>query len=204
MQRLLALRPKFRSPQQSEAILESIPDLDRTHGSHPSRGQLDPQGEPIEGLADLGHCGGALRVVQPEARTSGAGPLDEQLDGIGCDAALERQRRDRLQRLAGDPQVLARGGQDLGVPGATEDLSDGCASGTEHVFAVVHHQQETPAGHGLGHGVDQFDISLGCDAQCGRNGCRHRRRVIDWSELDQPHTVGKLICHLGADLDGEP
>jgi hypothetical protein len=40
-ERLLALRPRFRTLQETEAIGESIPDLMGTHGRHPRRSQLD-------------------------------------------------------------------------------------------------------------------------------------------------------------------
>ncbi len=71
------------------------------------------------------------------------------------------------------------------------------------MLAVVDHQQEPSAGDGLGDGVDQLDIALGRDAQCSGDGSGYRRRVTDRSELDQPHTVGELVGHLGADLEGE-
>ena len=165
LQRLLPLRLALRSAQQSEAIAESIPHLDGTHGGHPSRCQLDTEREPVECLADLRHCRGALRVVQAETDACRAGSLDEQLDRVRGDATIERKRRNRQQRLTGNPQVFTRRRQNLGVPGPTEDLSDGRASGVEHMLAVVDHQQEPSAGNGLGDGVDQFDVSLRRDAQ---------------------------------------
>ncbi len=91
----------------------------------------------------------------------------------------------------------------LALPDATEDLPDGRACRVEHVLAVVDQQQQPSAGDGVGDGVDQFGITLGCDAQCSGDGCRHRRRVTDRSELDQPHAVGELVRHLGAELEGE-
>ena len=203
LQGLLALGPAVRSLQQPEAIAEAVPHLDRAHGGHARRGQLDPQRESVEGRADLCDRGGGLRVVQPEAGAGRAGALHEQRDRIGRDATLERQWRDRQQRLAGHPQVLARGGKYLGIAAPAEDLADGRACGLEHVLAVVDHQQQATAGDGFGDGVDQLDVSLRRDAQCSCKCSRYRRRVAHGSELDQPDTIGELVGHLGADLESE-
>ncbi len=106
LQCLLALRPSFRFPQESEALAESISDLDSAHRSHPSRGELDAQGKPIQGLADLRDRCGGRGLVQPKSRAGCAGPLHEQRDCVGCDAAVERQWRDGQESLVGDPQVF--------------------------------------------------------------------------------------------------
>ena len=62
---------------------------------------------------------------EPEVGPDGAGPVDEQRDRIG------RRRRPRApsgdtdsERLPGDPEVLARRGEDLDAPGPTEDRRD--------------------------------------------------------------------------------
>ncbi len=162
-----------------------------------------PRGSPSR-VSQISVTAAALCVsYKPKPGTSRAGSFDEQLDRVRSDAAVERQRRDRQQRLAGDPQVLARGGQHLGVAGPTEDPCDRRAGGVEHVLAVVDHEQQPSAGDRLGDGVDQLGVTLRSDAQSRRNGGRHRRRVADRSELDEPHTIGKLVGHLGADLESE-
>ena len=111
-ERELAFRPRRRPLQQPEPIGEPVPDLDRAHGRHPRRGQLDAEREPVEGLADLGHRVGGLRLAEPEVGPDGAGPVDEQRDGIGGHAAVERERRDGERRLAVDargPRATSRG-----------------------------------------------------------------------------------------------
>ena len=61
-----------------------------------------------------------------------------------------------------------------------------------------------PAAQRLGDRVDERGVALGCDAQHRRDRGRHRRRVADRRQLDQPHAVGELADHLGTDLEGEP
>ena len=162
LQRLLPLGLRAPMPRSSRKRSPSRSlHLDRAHGGHPRRRQLDAQREPVEGLADLGHGGRGLRVVQAEAGPDRTGSLDEQLDRVGGDAPVERQRRHGQQRLAGDPEVLARRGQDLGVSGPTEDLSDGRACGVEHVLAVVDHQQEPSAGNA------SATVSISSASPCG-------------------------------------
>ena len=111
-ERELAFRPRRRPLQQPESIGESIPHLDRAHGRHPRGGQLDPQRESVEGLADLGHRGGGLRLAEPEVGPDGSGPVDEQRDGIGGHAPLQRERCHGEHRLAVHPEGLARRGED--------------------------------------------------------------------------------------------
>ena len=105
-QRVLALRSRGRDLQQPESIGEPVTDLDRAHRRHPGRGQLDPQRKPIEGLADLEHRRGGLRIVKSEVRSDSSRPVDEQRDGVRGDPTVQRQRLHRQRRLAVHLEVL--------------------------------------------------------------------------------------------------
>ena len=111
-ERLLAIRAAGGPLQHPEAITETIPDLARAHRRHPRCGQLDAERETVERLADVDHRCGRLGVLQPEVGACRAGPVDEQRDCVRRHTALERERRHGQERLSGDPQVLARCGED--------------------------------------------------------------------------------------------
>ena len=175
----VSLRPGRRSPQQSEAIGEPVPYLDRAHGGHARRGQLDSQREPVECLADLGHRGGGVALSQPEVGTHSARSVHEQRDGIGGLASLQRERWHGEHRLAVEHERLACGCEDLDVPRAAEHRGDGRTRSGENVLAVVHHQEETASGQRFGDSVDQRRVAPRRDAQNRRDGCGHRVRVAD-------------------------
>ena len=202
-QRELTLRTRRAALQQAEPVGEPVPDLDRTHRRHAGRGQLDAERQPVDGLADLRHRRRGLRVLELEVAAGRAGPLDEQGDGIGGHAALGRQRRHDGDRLARHADGLARGRQDLRVPGSTEDRLDRSRGRTPEVLAVVDDEQHPPPGDRVGDGVDQRHVALRRDAQHRRERRGHRARVADPGQLDDPDPVVELPRELGTDLDGQ-
>ena len=78
-QGLLTLGLRSRTSQQPKASTKPVPYLDGAHGGHPRRCELDPERQPVEGLADLGNRRCSFRVPQAEHRANGPGALDEQL-----------------------------------------------------------------------------------------------------------------------------
>ena len=106
-ERELSFGVRRRTLQQPEPIGQSVPDLDGAHGRHARGRQLDPEREPVEGLADLGDRGGGLVLVESEVGTDGPRPLDEQRDGIGRHASFHGKRRDGAHRLAVERKGLA-------------------------------------------------------------------------------------------------
>ena len=204
-ERELSLRPRRRPLQQPEPIGEPIPDLDRAHRRHPRRGQLDPEREPVEGLADLGHRGGGLRLREPEVGPDGPRPVDEQRDGVGGHATVQRERRDGEHRLAVDREGLARRGEDLDVPRTgrgSPRSADAAAARTCSQLSTTSRSRRPPSASAT---VSMSGVSpCGRDAQHGRDRRRDRGRVADRRELDHPHAVGELAGHLGPDFEGEP
>ena len=203
-ERELSFRPRCRPLQQPESIGESIPDLDRAHRRHSGGGQLDAQREPVEGLADLGHRGGGLRLREPEVGPDGSGPVDEQRDGVGGHAPRQSQRCHGEHRLPVDREGLARRREDLHAAGPSEDRLDRRSRRGQDVLAVVHHQKELPTAERIGHRVDECRVALWRDAEHGRDGRGDGGRVADRRQLDHPHAVGELAGHLGPDFEGQP
>ena len=72
------------------------------------------------------------------------------------------------------------------------------------MLAVVHHQKEAPTSERLGHRVDERRLSLGCDAQHGRDGRGDGGRIAESRQLDHPDAVGELAGQLGPDFKGQP
>ena len=202
-QRELALGTGRRALQQAEPVGEPVPDLDRAHRRHARRGQLDAEREPVDGLADLGHRVGGLRIVEPEVGPHGPRPVDEERDRVGGHATVARQGRDRERGLADDGERLARRGDDPHPARAAEDRRDRRGGGGEDVLAVVDHEQQLPAGERLGDGLDEGGVALRGDAEHRRDRRRHRVRVAHRRELDQPDAVGELARDLRPDLDRE-
>ncbi len=103
----LALWSGRRAPQQAEAVRQPIPDLDRAHGGHAGRRQLDPERQAVDGLADLGHRRRVRRILDLEVGSDGTGPIDEQGDGVGRDPAVHGERAHRHDHLTGEAERLA-------------------------------------------------------------------------------------------------
>ncbi len=158
-QRRLTVRPQLWSGQQPEPVAEPVSHLDRAHGRHPRRGQLDPEGEPVERRADVDHGVRSLLVEDPEPGPYRTSPLDEQGHRVGRHA-VDGQRRHAQQCLARRAQVLARGREDAWDVGASQDLTDRLRGRREHVLAVVDHDQHATSGECLGHRVDDARTAL--------------------------------------------
>ena len=94
------------SGELAQARLDARQDLGHRHRGHPRRRQLDPQRQPVEAGAELGHHR-LVVLVQDEVRPPRPGPLDEQATRI-----LGLQRVDRPDRLAADVERLPAGGHD--------------------------------------------------------------------------------------------
>ena len=119
----------------------------------PGRSQLEGERDAVEAATDQRHGLGRGRV-EDEAGPRGAGPLDEQLDGLQlCEPGRvgvstrcgQLQRRHPPGQLTRHPERLATGGEH-GDAGATGQQRGGQRGGRRHqVLAVVQHHE-----HALG------------------------------------------------------
>ena len=200
----LAFGSRRAGLQQAEAVGEAVADLERAHRGHARRRQLDAERQPVDGGADLGDRGCGRLVGDPELGPHRAGSVDEERDRVGRHATVATERRDREVVLAGDTERLPGRGHDPDATGPGEERADRRRGHLEDVLAVVDHEQELPAGEGLGQRVDEGCITLRRDTEHGRDRRGHRVRVADRRELDEPDPVRELGCELGAGLDREP
>ena len=144
-------------------------------------------------------------TVEPEVGPHGAGAVDEERDRVGGHATVHGERCDVEHHSPHRPPApRATWHTILTFLDRVRIVADGRCRGREDVLAVVHHQQDLPAGQRLGHGVDERRVALRCDAEDRRDRGRDGRRVADRRQVHQPHAVGELAGHLGADLEREP
>ena len=102
----------LRAGQHPEAVGEEpLLQVDRRQRDHPRRRQLDPEREPVEAAADLGHRLGGRDVVELEGRVDRARTLDEERDGRRRRAAVERRAAgpaSGARRPRADPRATSR------------------------------------------------------------------------------------------------
>ena len=72
------------------------------------------------------------------------------------------------------------------------------------MLAVVEEQQHSPAGQGLGDGVEERHVALRRDAHHRGDRRRYGGAVPDGGQLDDPYAVRELARQLGAHLEGQP
>ncbi|PPS87799.1 hypothetical protein BZZ08_02782 [Streptomyces sp. MH60] len=164
--------------EQTETVVQAVGQLVRAEGAQPGRGQLDGQGQPVQGRADLRHA-----RVAVEAGAHRAGAFQEQLD-----RRARRQRRNRHQGLAGDPEALPAGGEDPYAPAGAQQQCRQCGGGVDQVLAVVEHEQRLAVLQGgqqpLG-GVHARGAEALAHPERGEHGVRDLSAVGQGRQLDE-------------------
>ena len=105
------------------------------------------------------------------------------------------------RRPAGPPRT-SRSPSPTCVP--SQDRLDEIGRRVQHVLAVVQHHQQPPARQRVARCCrSRVRPACGVIPSAVGHRVRHRRRVADRGQLDQPHAVGELGDQLGRDLDRE-
>ena len=201
----MSVRRTGRPLQQPEPIRESVAHLDRAHGRHARRRQLDAEGEPVEVRADLGHRSrlSPLRAIRSRGGRRGRGSTNSV-------TAWETGPPSRVRGTTanGVSPSTARGSREVAttvtVVGPTEDRGDGRARRGQDVFAIVDDEEEPASSQRVGHRVDERRTALRRDPQHGGDRGRDGRGVADRCQLDQPHPVDELAGDLGAHFERQP
>ena len=199
------LVPRQRGPAAAgqQPVVEARGEFGGRQRAQPGAGQLDGQRQSIEAAADLGHRWQVLGG-QPEPEHRGRGAVGEQPQRGGVHRFPEadrwrrhRQRRHRVDPLAGGGQRFAGRGEDPHPRAAAQEVVGQPGAGVEEVLAVVEHDQQLPAGELRG----QL-LRGGPQPERGADGRGDLGRVRDPRELGQPDSVRGLPADR--DFGGEP
>ena len=122
----------------------------------------------------------------------------------GSPASRKRQRRHPVDGLAADSERLAAGG-DQAQPRAPPDQGvGGLGARVDQVLAVVEHDQDVLRDQGVEQGLQGRPARLRDDPERSGDGRRHRLRIGDRGQFDQPHPVAAAVEQIGGDLQTQP
>jgi hypothetical protein len=212
VQRLLPGRHRgLATGEQAEPVLEALQDLFRREDAQPHRRELDRQRDPVEPTTQIEHRG-PVALHDREVRRHGRGPVEEErhgvvVGGVACPDLLvgvrDGQWRHQEDLLALDPEHVPAGGEDAQPGGRGQQLADQHRTGIGEVFAVVEDDQKSlllQIGRQVGRGVVRDHAQL---ERVG-DGVRQQERVVECSQLDEPHAVGKRTPDLGRHPQRQP
>jgi len=195
--------------EQREPVVQPGRDLRGVECPHPCGGQLDRERQPVETTTDL-HDHFGIRRVKLEIGAHRGGPLAEQPHrrALFWTVDCERQRRDREQALAADPQSLTARGEETQARAGAEEPRGEAGGGVDAVLAVVEDDERVLVGEVLlqaGSGVVGGRLQQAGFAGADRAQDRRRdvRVVTHRRKLHQPDTLRRKASHARCGLDGE-
>ena len=198
----MARRRAVPGREQGEAVVESARDLGQVERVQAGRGQLDGERETVEPAHDLGD---ALPVggVGLEARHDGAGPVDEQPDGVIV-GVPGRQRRDGEELFAGESQALPAGRDRRDVRATRQQTVDERGDRIEDMLAVVEQQQHVGVAEAVGDAFDAGRPAPGVDAEGGGDGVQRGGGIGGGELAERDRAVRAVGLDAPAGLDQEP
>lgn len=132
--------------EEAEAVVEGVGEALGSERPAPHRRQLERERHPVEAADHPSHRGG-VGVAEGEGGAGGAGPLHEELPGVGGEHVVgggvvvgPGHRPDVPRGLPADAEGLTGRGQDGHARAGGEELG-GEPGGGDQVLAVVEHQQ---------------------------------------------------------------
>lgn len=211
--------------QQMEAIVQSCSELLDGECPQPRGRQLDRQRQGVQPPADLRHRGGVL-IRERKAAGDSRASLGKEADGLVLKKAFgqrrlrldlvvsrrgraargnglggrQRERRDRPDDLAGDPQRLAAGGEHTQAGTAAEQRRGKGSARCYQVLAVVENQQEFPVAEELLQSLHGGTPRRLGDAQSPRHSGSHGVQIGQRRQIDKRDAVLVVAGHGGGDL----
>src|ERR687897_381579 len=187
--------------------MEVRQEILKADGSGPRRCQLHGQRDAVEPSADLrNHL--ELLWLDLYAKSRRRGPIGEQpnrweaVELAGIVGRRQPQRLDREDDLAQEPDGLPTRAEDRHLAARLGDLADQGTHHTQHMLAIVAHEEHVLAANPLEDAVAERTPASPDQPQTGRYG---RRDCIsaDRREVDHPDTVAETVTRLGGHLDRE-
>ncbi len=183
--------------------MEAGGDLDHVEGPHPGRGELDGERQAVEAEADVGDGVDRRAIVEGEAGRRGGGPLGEELGGV-----VLRQRRDRVEDLAGHAEALPAGGEHPDTRAGGDQVGGGVGRLVDDVLAVVEDEQGSPFAEGGGQvggrrGVGQGAHRRRLEAQRVADRREDTLAGGDARQVDHPHRFLRRVGPGEADFHSE-
>ena len=203
--------------EQAEPVVQPVGDLGGSECAQPGGGQLDGERRTVQRPADPHH--GLDRVrVEREPGAYGRGPVGEQAYRLELLGALgvrvlgrQRERRHGAQRLTGDADRLAAGGQDPDPGRGGQEPVGQPRDRVDQVLAVVQHEDEPLGRQGVDEPVQRLGDLPGLqeadrlgDADRDQHGLGHVERTAYARQGDEPHAVGRRGGQPARGLAGEP
>jgi hypothetical protein len=206
-------RPAAQPGQRARFATEAVGDLGEGEGSHPGRGELDPQRQTVHGRADAGERR-AVRPVDLGRLTPGPGPFEEQRDRrarrerVGGVGDGQRERSQLLEHLAVDSQGLAARGEHRDRRRGLDECLDGGRDSLDDLLAVVQQQEHRPFGGEVAQRVEGCPARAGVEAESGGHAAGDpfdgtRVGVGDRRQVHEPHAVGEQVAHVVGGRDRE-
>ena len=195
--------------QQHESVIQPLQQLREAQRLGPGRGQLDRQRHPVQPRHDLRHQRARL-AGQGERRVGLPGPVGEQRHRLrpGGPSRIirlgQRQGRQPAACLSRDPDRLPAGRQHPHIIGGGQQRPAQLRDRRRHVLAVVQHQQQLPPGQHPGQRLREGRARRLMHLKRHRHRRRDQRRLLDSSQLDQPHPVGEPARYPPGHLTGQP
>ena len=191
---LVAFQPAPRPDQQLESVIETIAYFGCGHRSHPGRGQLNRQWNPVEPTTNLLHRMPTQSADKLSARSANSftaattSSEDTRHSRSSARAESFAARRENLARWL-TAQVRIRS-----VPQLRRRRAHNCRT---------HRSRTRPSNADA---TDSVTLLPGCWVmpRAGGDRVRHRRRIRHRSELENPYPVRKFMRKLRRDFQCQP
>ena len=196
--RSLPRSSRKRAPSRSRTSIALMAAMRAAASSMPSGSPSRVSQISVTASAVRGSCNAELRAAPRErARRTAARRRTRLLPSPRAVAPSSMSRRRprgtrETSRAPGRSAICAR----IALT-AAEAAESTCSQ-----LSITH--QRPAARQRLGDGVDEVGVAARSDPQRRRDRRRHRRRVADGRELDQPDAVGELVGKTCSDLEREP
>ncbi len=188
--------------QHPDAAVQTGQDLARVQGADPGCCDLDGQRQAVQAAADGGDRLTGRRVLG-ELGSQGGGPVEEQGHRVRQLRPAGGQRRQAVQRLAGQVQRFGAGDHHGHPRAGAEHRNDQVCRRLDVPLAAVQDQHRPPAGQLPAQVLDRARPLVGAQSQCRGDRRGQQGAVLDRCAVDQPDAVRPGVRHRAGELAGK-